>query len=229
MTNEQIINLLNTIRDNASAEYQNRVPEATRTNLTELGGVLAEDIDLANEFSSLLLNKVAYTHVHNKVFKNPLSIFKKGVKPYGDSVEEIFVNFAKAETFDPSGSTLLNRKLPDVKAIYHKMNRQDKYKVTITADLLKKAFRSFEGFNSVYTSIINSLYNGDNKDEFVLFKQMFADATANGCMTTYEIADPVTSPENATEFVKAVKLVSTDMTFPKSIYNGYLKAQSTEG
>ena len=228
MTNEQIINLLNTIRDNASAEYQDRVPEATRTNLNELGGVLGEDIDLANEFSSLLLNKVAYTHVHNKVFKNPLSIFKKGVKPYGDSVEEIFVNFAKAETFDPSGSTLLNRKLPDVKAIYHKMNRQDKYKVTITADLLKKAFRSFEGFNSVYTSIINSLYNGDNKDEFVLFKQMFADACKNGCMTTYEIADPVTSPENAQEFIKAVKLVSTDMTFPKTIYNGYLKAQSKD-
>lgn len=228
MTNEQILELINTIRDNASEDYQNRIPEATRSNLTDIGGLLAEDIDLANEFSSLLLNKVAYTHVHNKVFKNPLAIFKKGVKPYGDSVEEIFVNFAKAEKFDPEGSTLLNRKLPDVKAIYHKMNRQDKYKVTITADLLKKAFRSFEGFNSVYTNIINSLYNGDNKDEFVLFKQMFADATKNGCMVSYEIADPVTSPENATEFIKAVKLVSTDMAFPKTIYNGYLKAQSKD-
>lgn len=228
MTNEQILNLINTIRDNASADYQERIPEATKSNLTDIGGLLAEDIDLANEFSSLLLNKVAYTHVHNKVFKNPLAIFKKGTKPYGDSVEEIFVNFAKAETFDPTGANLLNRKLPDVKAIYHKMNRKDKYKVTITADLLIKAFRSFEGFNSVYTSIVNSLYNGDNKDEFVLFKQMFADACKTGCMTTYEIADPVSSPENATEFIKAVKLVSTDMTFPKTIYNGYLKAQSKD-
>lgn len=228
MTSEQILNLLNTIRDNASAEYQARIPEATRTNFTEIGGTLLEDIDLANEYTSALINKVAYTHVHNKVFKNPLSIFKKGIKPYGDTVEEIFVNFAKAEVFDPTGATLLNRKLPDVKAIYHKMNRQDKYKVSITADLLKKAFRSFEGFNSVYSSIINSLYNGDNMDEFVLFKQMFKDATTNGCMTSYEIPDPTTSPENATEFVKAVKLVSTDMTFPKSIYNGYLKAQSKD-
>jgi len=228
MNSEQIINLLNTIRDNASAEYVARIPEATRNNLSEIGGLLIEDIDLANEFSAALINKVAYTQVHNKIFKNPLSIFKKGVIAYGDTVEEIFVNFAKAESFDPTGATLLERKLPDVKAVYHKMNRKDKYKVTITSELLARAFRSFEGFNSVYASIVNSLYNGDNKDEFVLFKQMFADAVKNGCMVKYDIADPVTSPENATEFIKAVKLVSTDMTFPKTIYNGYLSAQSKD-
>ena len=228
MTSEQILNLINTIRDNATADYQNRIPEATRGNFTELGGLLGEDIDLANEFTSMLINKVAYTDVHNKVFKNPLAIFKKGVKPYGDTIEEIFVNFAKAEAFDPTGANLLNRKLPDVKAVYHKMNRQDKYKVTITADLLKKAFRSFDGFNSVYTSIIQSLYNGDNKDEFILFKQMFKEAADKGCMVAYEVADPTTGAENATEFIKAVKLVSTDMAFPKSTYNGYLSAQTKD-
>lgn len=228
MTAEQIIELLNTIRANASADYQERIPEATRNNLTELGGVLGEDIDLANEFSSLLINKVAFTQVHGKIFRNPLAIFKKGTIPYGDSVEEIFVNFAKSENFDSTGADLLKRKLPDVKAIYHKKNRESKYKVTITAKLLKRAFTSFAGFNSVYTAIINSLYNGDNKDEFVLFKQMFKDACNTGCMTSYEIADPVTSKENAEAFVKAVKLVSTDMAFPKTIYNGYLKAQSKD-
>lgn len=228
MTNEQIINLLNTIRDNASAEYASRVPEATQTNLSDIGGVLQSDIDLANEFTSALMNKVAYTRVHNKIFQNPLSLLKKGLKPYGDSVEEIFVNFAKAEAFDATGSTLLNRKLPDVKAIYHKMNRQDKYKVTINDELLKKAFRSFEGFNSVVSGIINSLYNGDNLDEFVLFKQMFKKAIDKGCMVTYEVADPTTSADNAQEFVKAVKLVSTNMQFPSELYNGYLKAQSTD-
>lgn len=228
MTSEQIINLLNTIRDNASAEYVNRIPEATRNNLTEIGGVLLEDVDLANEFAASLVNKVAYTQVHSKIFRNPLAIFKKGVIPFGDTVEEIFINFAKGEAFDKTGSTLLERKLPDIKAVYHEINREDKYKVTITAKLLQRAFRSFDGFNSVYAGIINSLYNGDNKDEFILFKQMFADAVKTGCMVKYDIDDPVTSPENATEFIKAVKLVSKDMTFPKTIYNGYLKAQSKD-
>lgn len=228
MTNEQIINLLNTIRDNASAEYQERIPEATRNNLTDIGGHLLDDIDMANEFTSALVNKVAYTRVHSKIFKNPLAMLKQGNKPYGDTVEEIFVNFAKGEEFDPTGATLLNRKLPDVKAVYHKMNRKGKYKVSITHELLQKAFRSFEGFNSVLNSIINSLYNGDNLDEFILFKKMIAQAIDDGCMTAYEVADPVTSATNAQEFIKSVKFVSQDMQFPKDIYNGYLKAQSTD-
>lgn len=228
MTNEQIINLLNTIRDNASEAYATRIPEATRNNLTEIGGVLLEDIDLANEFSSALINKVAYTRVHSKIFKNPLAMLKKGTKPYGDSVEEIFVNFAKAEAFDPEGTNLLKRNLPDVKAVYHQMNRKDKYKVSITYDLLQKAFRSFEGFNSVVTGIINSLYNGDNNDEFILFKQMIKEAIDSGCMTTFEVADPVTSATNATEFIKSIKFVSQDMQYPKDIYNGYLKVQDKD-
>ena len=228
MTNEQILNLLNTIRDNASTAYADRIPEATRNNLTEIGGTLLEDVDLANEFASALINKVAYTVAHSKIFKNPLALLKKGTKPYGDSVEEIFVNFAKGEAFDPEGTNLLKRNLPDVKAVYHKMNRKDKYKVTITHELLQKAFRSFEGFNSVLTLIINSLYNGDNLDEYILFKQMIKKAIDDGCMKVLPIADPVTSPENAQEFIKSIKFVSQDMRFPKSIYNGYLEAQDKD-
>lgn len=228
MTNEQIINLLNTIRDNASAEYQERIPEATRNNLTDIGGHLLDDIDMANEFTSALVNKVAYTRVHSKIFKNPLALLKKGNKPYGDTIEEIFVNFAKGEDFDATGANLLKRNLPDVKAVYHKMNRKNMYKVSITRELLQKAFRSFEGFNSVFNSIVNSLYNGDNLDEFVLFKEMIKKAIDDGCMVAYEVADPVTSATNAQEFIKSIKFVSKDMCFPKDIYNGYLKAQDKD-
>ena len=90
--------MLNTIRDNASAEYQARIPEATQTNIAEVGGALLEDVNLANEFTSALMNKVAFTFVHDKIFKNPLAMLKKGSKPMADTVEEVFVNYAKAES-----------------------------------------------------------------------------------------------------------------------------------
>ena len=54
---------------------------------------------------------------------------------------------------------MLNRKLPDVKAIYHRMNRQDRYKVTISPEQLYKAFASYDKLNSFIQSIINTLYN----------------------------------------------------------------------
>ena len=220
--------MLNTIRDNASQEYQSRIPEATQTNLSEIGGALIADVNLTNEFTSALMNKVAFTFAHNKIFNNPLSILKKGTKPLADSVEEIFVNYAKGETFDAEGTDLLARKLPDVKAIYHQMNRQDKYKVTISMEQLAKAFRSYGDLNNFYNVIINSLYNGDNYDEFILFKNLLKKAIDEKYMKTIEVADPTTSVENAKDFIKAIKTISSGMVFPSSNYNGYLDAQSTD-
>lgn len=220
--------MLNTIRDNASAEYQARIPEATQTNLSEIGAALLEDVNLANEFTSALMNKVAFTYVHDKIFKNPLAILKKGNKPLADTVEEVFVNYAKAETFDPEGTDLLKRKLPDVKSIYHQMNRKDKYKVTISMESLAKAFRSYGDLRNFYNNIINSLYNGDNFDEYVLFKELLAKGITKKYMKAIEVADPCTSKENAIDFIKAVKTISGGMVFPSEQYNGYLDAQSKD-
>ena len=220
--------MLNTIRSNASAEYQERVPEATQTNLSEVGGALISDVNLANEFTSALMNKVAFTKVHDKIFSNPLAILKKGTKPLADSVEEIFVNYAKAESFDPEGTDLLSRKLPDVKAIYHTMNRQDKYKVTISTEQLAKAFRSYGDLGKFYNNIINSLYNGDNFDEFIVFKNLLKDATEKGFTKNIAVADPNTSEANAKAFIKAIKTISSGMTFPSKEYNGYLTSQETD-
>ena len=220
--------MLNTIRDNASSEYQARIPEATQTNLSEIGTALLSDVNLANEFTNAIMNKVAFTYVHKKIFNNPLSILKKGTKPLADSVEEIFVNYAKGETFDPEGVSLLNRKLPDVKAIYHTMNRQDKYKVTISMEMLAKAFRSYGDLGNFYNVIINSLYNGDNYDEYILFKDLLKKAVDKKYMKVITIEDPNTSKENATSFIKAIKTISSGMVFPSSNYNGYTDAQSKD-
>lgn len=221
--------LLNTIRDNASAEYQSRIPEATQTNLTDIGAMLMEDVNLTNEFTSALMNKVAFQVTHNKIWKNKLAVLKKGEKPLADTVEEIFVNYAKAEEFDAEGNSLLNRKLPDVKTIYHQMNRKNKYKVTISTEMLAKAFRSWGDFRNFYNTVLNSLYNGDNTDEFILFKKLLANAITkkHAKVVTLE-ADPCTSVDAATKFIKAVKVVSGGMEFPSANYNGYAEAQSKD-
>lgn len=220
--------LLNTIRDNASQEYQDRIPEATRTNITQVGASLLADVNLVNEFTSALMNKVAFTKVHSKIFNNPLAILKKGTKPLADTVEEIFVNYAKDEGFDAEGTDLLKRSLPDVKAIYHQMNRKGKYKKTISTELLAKAFRSYGDFDKFYTGIINALYNGDNFDEFTLFKNLLKESIDKKYAKVVEIADPTTSAENAKEFIKQIKTVSSGMVFPSTLYNGYLDAQDTD-
>lgn len=228
MNEDQLIQIMNTIRDNASAEYQERIPEATKTNIQEIGGIMLSDVRLANQWTGALMNKIAKTVFIGRLFRNPLAILKKGNKPIGDTVEEILVNFAKSKQYNPAGTELLTVTKPDVKTVYHQMNRQDKYPVTINRTLLSKAFKSYDGLGRFVSNIINSLYNGSNLDEFILMKKMIAQAVADNCMKVVEVADPVLGAEQATSFIKTLKVISGDMCYPNTEYNAYLQAQSTD-
>lgn len=228
MNEQQLIQIMNTIRDNASQEYQDRIPEATKTNIGEIGGLMLADINLTNQWLGAIMQKIAKTVFVGRMFRNPLSILKKGNKPIGDTIEELFVNFAKSKPYNPAGTELLTQTKPDVKSVYHQMNRQDKYPVTVNRVLLTKAFKSYDSLGRFISNIIESLYNGANLDEFILFKKMMAEAVANGTVKTIPVKDPVLGGENATEFIKTVKLISGDMVYPNTEYNGYLQAQTVD-
>lgn len=222
--------LLNTIRDNASDIYRDRVPEATRNNIESIQEVMTDPNSavVTNEFISTLLNMIIKQVIHNKLFSDPLKALKKGKKPLGDTVEEIYTNFIKAKQYDASGSELLSRSLPDVKTVYHRMNRQDKYKVTVSPESIRKAFASYEKLDSFIQSIINTLYNSSELDEFILMKQLLKQAYDQNALKVMEVADPTTSDSNAKAFIKAVKTVSGGMQFPNADYNSWLTVQSTD-
>ena len=141
-----VLTIINTVRDNNSADYQSRIPEATRTNLEAVRYAMIDDdnIMVANEFIGTLLNKLVKSVVHTKLFSNPLKSLKKGKKPLGDTVEEVYANFIKGTQYDAEGKTLLNRSLPDVKTVYHRMNYQMQYPITVSREQLSKAFVSVD-------------------------------------------------------------------------------------
>ena len=222
--------LLNTIRDNASETYQDRIPEATQNNIESIQEAMTNPNNavVTNEFISTLLNMIIKQVIHNKLFSDPLKALKKGKKPLGDTVEEIYTNFIKAKQYDASGSELLSRSLPDVKTVYHRMNRQDKYKVTVSPESIRKAFASYEKLDSFIQSIINTLYNSSELDEFILMKQLLKQAYDQNALKVIEVADPTTSDSNAKAFIKAVKTVSGGMQFPNDLYNSWLTVQNVD-
>lgn len=220
-----MVNVLNTILAQGSADYQARVPQATKTNITEVGSAVMNYQATENEFLNALVNKIAMTIVRNKTFKNPLSVLKKGGVPLGKNIEEIYTNPATGETFDQTGAGLLQRAIPDTKAIYHAMNRQGKYKATVTKAQLIQAFTSYEALEKLLNSIVNSIYSGDNLDEFVLMKELFATAIEGGKLKTVNVAK-VTDTDTAKAFVKAIKTVGQAMEFPSSNYNSYYDINS---
>ena len=73
--------MLNTIRSNASALYQERVPLATQDNFSAVGTALLEVDADKNEFLDAFLYKVCFTEVSNRRFRNPWAVLKKRLLP----------------------------------------------------------------------------------------------------------------------------------------------------
>lgn len=170
------IGILNNIRSNASQEYQNRIPEATQQNIQEIGNALQTYTVLHNEFCDALINKIGKTILESKLFNNRLARFKQGAILTQQDVEEIFVSMSKAEgAYDPTGPNPLGRReAPDVKTIYHRMNRQDVYTISIGDLDFKRVFRSEATLDSFISSLINSVYSGANYDEWLAMKNLIA-------------------------------------------------------
>ena len=224
------IEILNTIRDNASQAYQDRVPEATRNNLEEVGEAITDlnNAVVYNEFVDTLANMIYAPMLIKKSWNNPLGKFKKGKKTFGDTVEEVYNNFIKAQTFDQTGAGLLTRSLPDTKVVFHRMNRQDSYVLTDSPESLAKAFKSYEGLAEYLENLFTTIRNSAELDEYILMRELFAEAYENNALKIVAVADPQASEANAKAFIKAVKTVSGDMTFANSNNNAYLTAQSTD-
>lgn len=220
MSAETMINVLNTIRANSSPTYQERVPQATQENLTAVGAPLLEYNASMNEFLSSLVNRIGLTIVRNRELHNPLSVLKQGEMPLGKDIEEIWTNPAKAETYNPKSTDLLKQTPPDTKTLFHRMNRQDKYTVTISNPQLRTAFTSWENLEQLLNSIVTSLYSGNYLDEFLLAKRLLGSAVNDNKCIKCNI--PVVADEaSAKAFITAARLYHRNLTFPSAKNNAY--------
>lgn len=223
--------IINTIRDNASTAYQQRIPEATRDNLEDIRAIMiGDDPMFANEFVSTLLNKLVRSVLLSKMFTNPLKSLKKGTKPLGDTIEQIYNNFIKGQPFDGTGNTtaLLGRTLPDTKTVYFRHNYKMKYPVTVSRELLSKAFMSYDALDSYINNLINTLYNSAELDEFLNTKQLIKSALDHNALKVVNIEDPLAGEAAGKAFIKAVKTISGLMAFPSDEFNSYLDAQDDD-
>ena len=141
--NASTYDILNVIRQNASAEYQSEIPVVSSVeDIRKVGEVFRGYPALGNQFLSSLLNRIALVRINSKLFNNAYSMFKKGFLEYGETVEEVFVNLVKAREFsvEKAADREFKRSIPDVRAAMHIMNYRVQYPVTIQDQDLQMAF-----------------------------------------------------------------------------------------
>jgi hypothetical protein len=216
MATVNTIAMLNAIRNSASTEYQSRIPEATRDNLADIGKALTSYTPVLNEFTETLVGRIAMEMFSSVMAVNKLGKFKSGGIVYGNDVEEIFVQMAKAVPFDPEGTNPLTRKKPDVRTVFHRKNYEAQYDVSISDIQVRNAFTSESGLNRLLDEIVNSLYSGAEHDEFINMKELLATYED---YAIYEVNN-VTDESTAKDFIKTVRKAAADLTYMSDQYNG---------
>lgn len=215
--NARTIDILNVIRANASAEYQSLVPEITsEKDIPRVGEVLYGYPAMANQFINALVNRIAAVRVKSATFNNAYAELKKGYLEFGETVEEVFVNIAKAREFsaEKAEARELKRTLPDVKSAFHTMNWRVQYPVTIQDEDLRMAFLSVNGVQDLIAKIVDSVYVAAEYDEYLLFKYLIIKAVSHGKM--YPVAFDASDIKNA---AVAFRGTSNQITFMSNKYN----------
>ena len=201
--NASTMDILNVIRQNASYEYQQNVPEVTKaSDIPRVGEVIYGTPAFANQFINALVNRIAIVRMQSATFNNPYGVLKKGYIEFGETVEDIFVTIAKGVDFDPEKgkSREFKRTFPDVRSAFHTMNWRVMYPVTIQDEDLKQAFLSLEGVQNLIAKIVGAVYTGAEYDEFLLFKYLMIKAISHGKMKPESIGDGTDLKESAVAF-----------------------------
>lgn len=201
--NASSIDIMNVIRQNASYDYQQNVPEvATADDIPKVGAVIYGTPAFANQFINALVNRIAIVRVQSATFNNPYSILKKGYLEYGETVEDIFVNIANVVDFsaEKASGREFKRTIPDIRTAFHVMNWRVMYPVTIQDEDLRQAFLNMEGVQNLIGSIVDSVYTAAQYDEFLLFKYLLIKAIAHGKMYPKSIGDGTNLSESAVQF-----------------------------
>lgn len=216
--NASSVDILNAIRNSASTNYRDFVPTATNTpeSIRRIGEIIMQYTPLQNEFLNALVNRIARVIITSKMYSNPLSMFKKGLIDFGETIEEIFVNIANPHQYDveESESKVFAREIPDVRAAFHTLNYKKFYKQTIQNKDLNQAFLSWDGITDLISKIVDAMYTAANYDEFVTTKYMLAKAILDGRLSAITV-----DANDAKSAVTKIKGVSNALTFMSNNYN----------
>lgn len=206
--------IINAIR-NSNPSFAQYVPLADADNIAEVGAGILINQTVQNEFITALVDRIGLVVIKQASLENPLKKFKKGMMPQGLTIEEIFTDITKGKKYNAKDAeqTVFKRSIPDVHTLFHRRNRQDFYEQTIQGESLASAFVSWGNFDGFIASIINSIYNSAEVEEFLYMKLLIDNYQAKGMFKVVNVPSP-TGELAAKQFMKHVRATATKMTLP---------------
>lgn len=204
----------------SSSNFRSTIGDPNETSSLEfMNGLLEYPDTLGVEFMNLA-TRIGKVIAHRNILTNKLAPFKMENMPLGYTMEEYFVECAKEHEYNQADAenTLFKRSLPDIKTAFYVVNRKSYYPATITDDDLRKYFVTWDGVNSLIARIVDSMYNGDNKDDYNYMKSALVTHYENGHMKIVNTSD-VTDTDTAKELARKITEYVSYLTEPTNEYN----------
>lgn len=204
----------------SSPNFQSTIGDPNEVSSLEfMNGLLGYPDTLGVEFMNLA-TRIGRVIAHRNILTNKLAPFKMENMALGYTMEEYFVECAKEHAYDQANaeSTLFKRELPDIKTAFYVVNRKSYYPATITDDDIRKYFVSWDGVNSLIARIVDSMYNGDNKDDYNYMKSALVTHYENGLMRIVK-TNAVTDTDTAKELARKITEYVSYLTEPTNEYN----------
>lgn len=204
----------------SSPNFQSTIGDPNEVSSLEfMNGLLEYPDSLGVEFMNLA-TRIGRVIAHRNILTNKLAPFKMENMALGYTMEEYFVECAKEHAYDQADAenTLFKRELPDIKTAFYVVNRKSYYPATITDDDMRKYFVSWDGVNSLIARIVDSMYNGDNKDDYNYMKSALVKHYENGLMKIVKTS-AVTDTDTAKELARKITEYVSYLTEPTNEYN----------
>ena len=220
------VEIMNRIRNDASYDYQRRIPDVTKANVTETVRGLMQYTPAWNEFTDALINRVGSYITRDISWKNPLAPFKRNSLQFGDTIEEVQAGLLRAYSYSPDREygekAIFGTEKPDVASQFHTVNRQEFYKITVNRDQLRRAFLDDSGLQTYLNQILQMPATSDSWDEFLLTMSLLREYQDGGGFWHTQVPDLQSlgaSKVDGETFIKKVQACAGNLRFLDTKYN----------
>lgn len=212
------VNILNVMR--SEYELENRIPEATLDNLQQIFTAMMSYSQGRNTIIPSLLERIGLQTVDTTAWRNPLAMYKKDPMRYGMTHEETFVNMCKGKMYDPRESYeyAFQQYQSYIMSVFHKVNLQMQYPVTITYDNLRSAFLTEYGIRDMMAAKMESAVTGANWDEYNAMKGMIDTGYDQQILPAVTVP-AVTDEASAKTLLTEIKAAVNEFRFPNPANN----------
>lgn len=215
MANPTNANILKALKQELSFEVQNHLPAEVSGNLQGVYDTILNYAPVRNEIVPSMVNRIGMQTVDSIAWRNPLARFKKEPMRYGETHEETYVNMCKGRVYDSQADFkfAFQQYQSYIMSMFHDVNLEIQYPVTITYDNLRKAFTTEYGIRDMIMAKMESAITGANWDEYLAMRDLINVGYEKEVLPAVTV-DAVTNEETAKKLLVEVKRAVGEFGFP---------------